>query len=101
MTCLACNVGFEDVDLGRMHYKTDWHRYNLKRKVVNLGPITYEKFQERVALEQKQVNMTNLNSQYKLKVPNIQLMFNLFYYQPFYMCKYHCHQLNNYCPFYQ
>ena len=78
MTCLACNVGFEDVDLGRMHYKTDWHRYNLKRKVVNLGPITYEKFQERVALEQKQVNMTNLKSTYCINT-NLKLSIEFFF----------------------
>jgi hypothetical protein len=26
----------------REHYKTDWHRYNLKRKVVDLPPVTAE-----------------------------------------------------------
>ena len=55
MTCLACNVGFGDIDLGRLHYKTDWHRYNLKRKVVNLTPVTLEKFQERQLHQEKQV----------------------------------------------
>jgi len=54
MTCIACNVGFEDIDLGRLHYKTDWHRYNLKRKVVNLTPVTLEKFRERQLLQEKQ-----------------------------------------------
>jgi len=54
ITCLACSVGFEDLELGRLHYKTDWHRYNLKRKVANLIPITLEKFQERIALQDKQ-----------------------------------------------
>lgn len=54
MTCLACNVGFEDMELGRLHYKTDWHRYNLKRKVANLVPVTLEKFQERISLQEKQ-----------------------------------------------
>ncbi|XP_005090745.1 zinc finger protein 622 [Aplysia californica] len=54
ITCLACNVGFDDVDLGRLHYKTDWHRYNLKRKVANFVPVTLEKFQERLSLQEKQ-----------------------------------------------
>ncbi|XP_059144989.1 cytoplasmic 60S subunit biogenesis factor ZNF622-like [Physella acuta] len=54
LTCLACNVGFEDIALGRLHYKTDWHRYNLKRKVANLAPVTLEKFQERQQTQEKQ-----------------------------------------------
>ena len=56
MTCLACNVVFGDIDLGRNHYKTDWHRYNLKRKVAELTPVTFEKFQERLQLQEKQVS---------------------------------------------
>eukprot|EP01134_Creolimax_fragrantissima_P000876 CFRG0876T1 len=31
-----------------MHYRNDWHRYNLKRKVVSLPPVTAENFQARV-----------------------------------------------------
>jgi hypothetical protein len=33
MTCVACRVVFAKPDLHREHYKSDWHRYNLKRKV--------------------------------------------------------------------
>jgi pre-60S factor REI1 len=32
-TCLNCRVGFPTAVAQRLHYKTDWHRYNLKRKV--------------------------------------------------------------------
>lgn len=51
-TCLSCGVAFENGDLQRMHYKSDWHRYNLKRKVAELPPVTAEDFQRRV-LQQK------------------------------------------------
>lgn len=47
-TCITCHVGFTDPSLQRSHYKTDWHRYNLKRKVADLPPTTAEAFQERV-----------------------------------------------------
>ena len=47
-TCITCRVAFADADLQRGHYKTDWHRYNLKRKVAELPPVTAENFQERV-----------------------------------------------------
>ncbi|RKP25097.1 C2H2 type zinc-finger-domain-containing protein [Syncephalis pseudoplumigaleata] len=37
-TCLACHVAFHSADHQRQHYRTDWHRYNLKRKVAELAP---------------------------------------------------------------
>ena len=36
------------------HYRTDLHRYNLKRKVAGLAPLTLEIFQEREAREARQ-----------------------------------------------
>ncbi|KAK3546198.1 hypothetical protein QTP70_025224, partial [Hemibagrus guttatus] len=47
-TCISCRVQFSDGDVQRAHYKTDWHRYNLKRKVASMPPVTAENFQERV-----------------------------------------------------
>lgn len=47
-TCLNCNVRFQNPDIQREHYKTDWHRYNLKRRVGELPPVTAEEFQKRV-----------------------------------------------------
>ena len=32
-TCNACNVRFVDDEQKRLHYRSDWHRFNLKRKV--------------------------------------------------------------------
>lgn len=54
-TCITCRVAFLDSNLQRSHYKTDWHRYNLKRKVVDLPPVTAEEFQKRV-LAQREAN---------------------------------------------
>lgn len=58
-TCISCRVAFTDGEVQRAHYKTDWHRYNLKRKVADMPPVTAENFQERVmaqraAAEQQQ-----------------------------------------------
>ncbi|NP_001079501.1 zinc finger protein 622 S homeolog [Xenopus laevis] len=47
-TCISCRVAFADPDIQRAHYKTDWHRYNLKRKVADMPPVSAENFQERV-----------------------------------------------------
>ncbi|XP_011299205.1 zinc finger protein 622 [Fopius arisanus] len=47
-TCITCRVAFRDLDIQRQHYKSDWHRYNLKRKVAELPPVPVEEFQKRV-----------------------------------------------------
>lgn len=50
-TCITCRVAFSGGELQRTHYKTEWHRYNLKRKVAELPPVSAEGFQERVLLQ--------------------------------------------------
>uniref|UniRef100_H3AVA0 Cytoplasmic 60S subunit biogenesis factor ZNF622 n=1 Tax=Latimeria chalumnae TaxID=7897 RepID=H3AVA0_LATCH len=54
-TCITCRVAFLDADIQRAHYKTDWHRYNLKRKVADMPPVTAENFQERVLAQRAAV----------------------------------------------
>jgi len=48
-TCITCSIGFHEADLQREHYKTDWHRYNLKRKVAVLPPVSKADFDGRLA----------------------------------------------------
>ena len=38
-SCVACATQFKGVAEHRAHYKSDWHRYNLKRKVAGLVPM--------------------------------------------------------------
>lgn len=45
-TCLCCRIKFDSVNLQRDHFKTDWHLYNLKRRVCNLEPIELDGFLE-------------------------------------------------------
>lgn len=47
-TCLACQVVFTTAESQRVHYGTDWHRYNLKRKVAELSPVTSEVFNQKI-----------------------------------------------------
>lgn len=61
-SCLSCRVSFIDSELQRSHYKSNWHRYNLKRKVAELPPVTEELFLEKLA-QQK----TNAQEQKKDK----------------------------------
>jgi len=48
-TCVTCRVQYGDGDAQRLHYKSDWHRYNLKRKVASLPPVTESAFSEKSA----------------------------------------------------
>ncbi|XP_055964936.1 cytoplasmic 60S subunit biogenesis factor ZNF622 [Sorex fumeus] len=50
-TCITCRLAFGDAELQRAHYKTDWHRYNLRRKVAALAPVSAEGFRERVCAQ--------------------------------------------------
>ncbi|KJY00735.1 C2H2 type zinc finger domain-containing protein [Zymoseptoria brevis] len=47
-TCNTCQVAFKSGDLQRTHMQSDWHRYNLKRRVASLPPLTSEIFAEKV-----------------------------------------------------
>lgn len=40
LTCNACNKEFNDDTEQKLHYKSEWHRYNLKRKVAGVPGVT-------------------------------------------------------------
>jgi len=42
--CVTCRVKFNEALMHREHFKSDWHLYNLKRKVINAHPISIEEF---------------------------------------------------------
>ena len=54
-TCITCAVAFQDAEVQREHYKTDWHRYNLKRKVAEFEPVTLENFQQRMLRHEQEM----------------------------------------------
>lgn len=53
-TCITCQVMFKTAELQREHYKLDWHRYNLKRKVASIPPVTLEEFEQRAKEHREQ-----------------------------------------------
>lgn len=53
-TCNTCGLSFPTTDLQRLHMKTEWHRYNLKRRVAQLPPISAEVFSEKILEQQAQ-----------------------------------------------
>ena len=45
-TCLtAPGVVFEDKAAFTAHYKSEWHRYNLKRRTAQLPMVSLEEFE--------------------------------------------------------
>ncbi|RWS28844.1 zinc finger protein 622-like protein [Leptotrombidium deliense] len=44
--CIACRVRFSDFNEQRIHHQSEWHRYNLKRNVVQLPPVSQEAFHQ-------------------------------------------------------
>lgn len=47
LTCNACNKEFEEDAQQKLHYRSEWHRYNLKRKVAGVPGVTEALFQAR------------------------------------------------------
>lgn len=47
-TCNTCGVKFINAELQRQHMKTEWHRYNLKRRVAGLPSISAGVFAEKI-----------------------------------------------------
>jgi len=68
LKCISCRVQYESSDDHRSHFQSEWHCYNLKRKVASLPPVTQIDFDERKALadqKQKDNNKTKERKQNK------------------------------------
>lgn len=58
-TCITCQVLFKTPELQREHYKLDWHRYNLKRRVASIPPVSLEEFEQRARVHKEQAQNVN------------------------------------------
>lgn len=61
LTCNACNKEFQDDSEQKLHYKSEWHRYNLKRKVAGVPGVTEALFSARqsaLAEEKNKLSVT-------------------------------------------
>ena len=43
--CTSCRVTLDSSEESKDHYKSDFHTYNIKRKLVNLAPVSFESYQ--------------------------------------------------------
>uniref|UniRef100_H3C4I3 Ankyrin repeat and zinc finger peptidyl tRNA hydrolase 1 n=1 Tax=Tetraodon nigroviridis TaxID=99883 RepID=H3C4I3_TETNG len=47
MVCLACRCTFTNREDQMEHYKLDWHRFNLKQKLLGASPVSAEEFEKK------------------------------------------------------
>ncbi|AET38769.1 Reh1p Ecym_3276 [Eremothecium cymbalariae DBVPG len=53
-TCNSCMIQFKSSELQRYHMKTEWHRYNLKRRITALPPISSDVFLQKLQVSQRE-----------------------------------------------
>ncbi|KAG4302158.1 hypothetical protein PCANB_001540 [Pneumocystis canis] len=58
-TCILCRISFHSSEIQRMHYKSEWHLYNLKRKIAGFSPVSAYIFSQKV-IERRNI----LNKEY-------------------------------------
>jgi pre-60S factor REI1 len=58
VTCMACRVMLVGGDARTTHYRTDFHRVNLQRKVAGLPPLSEEDFALRAEVAREQAVAT-------------------------------------------
>lgn len=49
-TCNSCKLEFSDLDGQKTHMRSEWHRYNLKRRVAQLPPVDEVTFETKVSV---------------------------------------------------
>ncbi|XP_030475483.1 cytoplasmic 60S subunit biogenesis factor REI1 homolog 1 isoform X1 [Syzygium oleosum] len=59
LTCNSCNKEFQDDADQKLHYKSEWHRYNLKRKVAGVPGVTEALFLARQAALAQEKNKSS------------------------------------------
>ncbi|KAH6981353.1 C2H2 type zinc-finger-domain-containing protein [Ilyonectria sp. MPI-CAGE-AT-0026] len=69
-TCNTCQVAYRNIDLQKSHMKSDWHRYNLKRRVASLPPIGADVFTEKV-LQARAVSTAEADKAYFERVCDV------------------------------
>ncbi|KAF9585915.1 hypothetical protein BGW38_000071 [Lunasporangiospora selenospora] len=53
-TCMTCSIRLPSLETQQKHHKSDWHTYNLKRKIVGLPPVTADEFAQLLSATHEQ-----------------------------------------------
>ncbi|EOA26377.1 hypothetical protein CARUB_v10023355mg [Capsella rubella] len=71
LACNSCNKEFEDDAEQKFHYKSEWHRYNLKRKIAGVPGVTESLFEARqAAIAQEKVKAVEAPMLYSCGICN-------------------------------
>lgn len=55
LKCKTCQTSFDSVKTFKEHFASDWHRYNYKRSVISMPPVSKQSFiEKRQAMIQKE-----------------------------------------------
>eukprot|EP00835_Amoeboradix_gromovi_P007044 NODE_1016_length_2138_cov_0.460520.p1 type:complete len:332 gc:universal NODE_1016_length_2138_cov_0.460520:398-1393(+) len=63
-TCLSCGIAFSVSEQQRQHHSSDWHKYNLKRKINGLSSVGAQEFQLKVQKKKSNTGSTARHLQY-------------------------------------
>ncbi|CAK71554.1 unnamed protein product (macronuclear) [Paramecium tetraurelia] len=63
LVCSSCLLNFPEEPAYKEHYKTDFHRYNIARKMINLAPVSFEAYKEKFDKISEQKIITPIQSQ--------------------------------------
>ncbi|KYO02079.1 zinc finger protein, putative [Plasmodium reichenowi] len=58
-TCHTCNIQIYNYSFFRYHFKSEWHKYNLKRKLLNLHSVNEFVFNEKLKNLKKNEDQEN------------------------------------------
>mmetsp|Transcript_2460 Transcript_2460/g.6876 ORF Transcript_2460/g.6876 Transcript_2460/m.6876 type:complete len:427 (+) Transcript_2460:101-1381(+) len=59
LKCISCRVIFNELEELKDHFRSELHRFNLKRKVLNLPPVTQQVFDKKIAAEAAKLQETD------------------------------------------
>ena len=58
--CSSCQCQILEEKEYKIHYKSDFHRYNIKRKLLEFAPVTYDQFMKRkISIKFNIINLSN------------------------------------------
>ncbi len=71
-TCNSCAVAFRNSDAQRTHMRSDWHRYNLKRRLAELPAVSSEDYNNKVIAAQASTTAAAAQAAFATTCPTCQ-----------------------------
>merc|ERR1719219_565315 len=67
LRCMSCQINLTDMQSRNLHYKSDWHQYNVRRRAGGKAPLSKAIFDEKIAehLRKQRIEEQKKNVIYK------------------------------------